>query len=307
MLYELLKKAKDLSRDQKNYIHDNFENILSILDEDELEEVDKIASGEHPLFVMAEMEKEKEDKKYNLKNYYSLSKYMKELKDKSFKQPKPVDTKVNNDYGYPEDKRERDPQSFNPTKPIAEVKKKYLEGSIDGNFIKTSKIYDPETPEQILKIIDLIECICEDDMSYDSMSIFLYPLSRGASRKMLRPMRLIGIAKNLWTLCRKYDRLKGDMKMQSQTEPVNSVSEINEVKKEFKQKLSLIRERILDHKPEKNKVKTASPKKVEVFRKQAYNLKSQGWSRDSFEYIRDSLDLNDEEVDFILNELYKGE
>jgi hypothetical protein len=228
MLNELIAKAYNLDNDEKKYLLANMDDILSILcvNEEPQDELNKIASGEHPLFVMQEVDKKKK---------------------------KPIIH-----YGPSEIDEDEDPLSSNTAnKPIASPQRKiltaeYLSGTMALSLEKTAKVYDPETPENMLKVVDLIEKFLksDNDISHDSMSIFLYPLSRGAKRIGLRPFKLVGLTNDLWGLCRKYDScLTGRTKSPSlEKEEVEASVENAEtpasIRKIFKKKLSNIKARL---------------------------------------------------------------
>lgn len=312
MLYELLKKACNLPEDQKRYFSERFEEIVSVIDEELPEDpVERFAKGEHPLYVM-QIEAEKKKKKK--KGYVPII--------------HPIPSEIED----PVEDQENDPMSFNSTKPTASNKTKivasYLSGNVETSLEKVAAIYDPDTADQLLKIVDLIEKFfkIDKDMSYDNMCIFLSPLSRGAKRSPLRPLKLVGLTRDLFRLCRKHDRLKKVMEMEQsalgiegmQTEPVNSISELDEVQASFRDKLSKIRKRVEKHlakddessvelgqdKSREDQFQTPQDERIANLKKNVEGLKSQGWSKDSFLQIAASLSYSTEEIDGVLEEIF---
>ena len=307
MLHDLLKKACSLPENQKRYLSDNFESIVNVLDEE---------FSESPKHDVLQTKSEKKKKKKKKKDYYPIV------------HPLPRPKQYEEDY-----KTENDSMSSNPTKPIAsgriDIVASYINGDMNVALDKVAKLYDPETPEQMLKIIDLIDKFInlDEDISYDNMCIFLFPLSRGAQRVALRPMRLIGLTKALWSLCRKHDRIKNRMKMEqsalevegAQTEPINSISELDEVKSSFRKKISSIRERInkrldLDksdevelHLDKAQKAKNLVPEDERIgnLKSNIAGLKNQGWSKEAFLRIATSLSYSTEEIDEATKEVFE--
>lgn len=285
MFEKLLKKALLLDVEQKRYLNDHFDEIVASLEN---------------------CEKPKKKKK---------------KKKEVIVHPLPIDDE---DMG-------NDPMSFNATKPIASSEKDitvaYLKGTLDVLPNKVAKLYDPETPEHMLKIVDLMLKFMgvDDDMSSESMEIFLYPLSRGAKRVAVRPIRLIGLTKQLWRLCRKFDRLNKDreaMRMEgTQLEPVDSAQELDKVKNEFRQSVSTLRERLRKSlqkdednvefeadQAEESQKEVPSDERISLvaLRKNLTGLKKEGWTRGSFSHIMGSMSYPEEDFENILDDIFKA-
>jgi len=308
MLNNLIRKACNLDISEKQYLLNNFENIISIIDKNEkTDPIKSIAKGEHPLFVL----QKNEAKNLNRKKKLIIHQI-------------PAD-----------EEPEQAPVSHNlVSKPTASTKNiltaEYLSGNMNSSLEKIAKVYDPETPEQMLKVIDLIERFLkiDNDLSCESMGIFLYPLSRGAKRLSLRPFRVVGLTNNLWSLCRKHDSCltpkdkslnleEGKVEATVQQETPASIRKI------FKNKLAKIKTRLNNkdkkiqiHPSKRNSVvfktdqiqnaqnSTEDEERISNVKKSIASLKDQGMDKDSILNISKVFSISKEKIGNMIGEIY---
>lgn len=97
-----------------------------------------------------------------------------------------------------------------------------------------SGLHDPETPNEMCKLIELLEKFVKIDENYnhENVSIFINPMYSGAKKVLIRPCKIVG-------LMRKLDRLSRRLKRQGLEE-----EEIKEIKKSFHGHLCEIKNRL---------------------------------------------------------------
>lgn len=73
-------------------------------------------------------------------------------------------------------------------------------------------LHDPETPEEMGKLIDLLEKFVgiDNNISNDNIGVFINPMSMGAKKITIRPCRIVGLMRKLDRLSRKYKREMGN-------------------------------------------------------------------------------------------------
>lgn len=93
-------------------------------------------------------------------------------------------------------------------------------------------LHDPETPEEMFGLVDLLENFIriDDNISHENISIFLKPMSHSSQKIMLRPCKIIGLIKNLDRLSRQYKKDKD-----------NKILDLNPTIKEFNENLNKIK------------------------------------------------------------------
>jgi len=152
MLYDLMKRAYRLNREDKEFLHENWDKIVVAL-------------------------RRKKKKKKDII----------ELEDKLPKE-----------YEYLEqgDNVEPSPREIYFSKKILEKK------------VQAQRLHDPETPEQMINLISVMEKFinADDNRGYNQLCLFLSPLSSGAKKLVLRPYRLVGLIRKLEKLSRQFDR-----------------------------------------------------------------------------------------------------
>jgi hypothetical protein len=69
-------------------------------------------------------------------------------------------------------------------------------------------VHDPEKHEDVVRLIDGLEKFIEidGDISIDSVSVFLAPLSHSAKKLIFRPCQLVGLTQRLYNLAREFKR-----------------------------------------------------------------------------------------------------
>jgi len=95
-------------------------------------------------------------------------------------------------------------------------------------------LHDPETPEEMLGLVNLLEKFIgvDNNFSHDNISLFLKPMSMGSQKIMIRPCRIVGLIKKLDRLSRKYKKNRK-----------NNMIDDNPSREEFQQHLNSIKER----------------------------------------------------------------
>ncbi len=239
ILYNLIKKAYSLGKEDKVFLNQNINAMVNILDNQEEFSYDKsledVSSGEHPLFVLQKVAKFRKHKKQPAKpEIFNLV----DISDPA------------------NDERMNDPASFNSINPralnSAEIIKTsslndlYSSGNMPNSILKVSHLYDPETPKQILNLIGLMERFSsiEDDYSSESMGIFLYPLVRGAKRLAVRPAKIVGLTKELWAMSRQFDKIKKSKNDNIDVESSSVDNSIEDIKRNFRDKIELMKNKI---------------------------------------------------------------
>lgn len=174
----------------------------------------------------------RENKEYLLDSWDNIIAILKEakktktVKKKTTMQPMEIDTKQDPDSWYePYRERSRQEGPF-----ISQTGQNEILRTIQAS----KKLYDPETKEQMLRVIELLEKFIDidEDISYDNLALFIHPLTRGSTRVMLRPYRVVGLARKLEFLAKHFARqlAKG--------------IENDEMKTQFMDNLQIIRKRL---------------------------------------------------------------
>jgi len=62
--------------------------------------------------------------------------------------------------------------------------------------------HDPETPDEMLKLLDLLEKFVRMDsnISYDNLSVFLHPLMYSSRKNSIKPCKVVGLIRKLYSL-----------------------------------------------------------------------------------------------------------
>jgi hypothetical protein len=129
---------------------------------------------------------------------------------------------------------------------IFKEEEKIKNASSRQNVLKTvlaRGLHDPETPDEMLGLIDLLEKFVgiDNDISHENISIFLKPMVSSAQKIMIRPCKIIGLIRKLDRLSRQYKR-----------EKKNESLEVSPIKEEFCNSLGQIKLKI--KKPESTSV-----------------------------------------------------
>lgn len=225
MIYDLMKKARSLSREEKEFLHDNTEELMllvadkrkEVIRNDNLKEIDE--TNKHD-FIDESSPKGR----------------------KRTRQDRQMDTKQNPDnkkyiprnYTHLTNGTDSDPAN---TGYDACCKDSITKISEKEAYEKTAKrLHDPDTVEEMIEIVCLLEKTVKanDDISYDTMSLFLVPLLRGAQRIGLKPYMVVGLLKRLSRICRQYQRTKSKNK---------SYKDVFLIKKDFNDCLNCIKNR----------------------------------------------------------------
>lgn len=206
MLYDIFKNVNSLSIEDKESLNDNFGEIIASLKDSQ--KPWHTAQTRFP-------------KKRNHIRY----------KVEKTKQPEEVDTKSDPD---------NDEQEYIEQRPRG----LHVDYLISSTQEKNAALYDPETPKQMLELIDLIEKFIsyDNNISVDNVSIFLHPLKNGASKLFLRPAKLVGLTKDLWKISRQYDKRRKQKKDVSKD--ISLYRDLSGLRKKFKSKLLLIKEKL---------------------------------------------------------------
>lgn len=72
---------------------------------------------------------------------------------------------------------------------------------------KNASLYDPETPEDIIKLIEVLEKLIniDDDICYCNISIFIHALLRASRKLHIRPYRLVSLIKKIQKLAKEFE------------------------------------------------------------------------------------------------------
>jgi len=91
-------------------------------------------------------------------------------------------------------------------------------------------LHDPETPEEMSRLIDLMEKFIgiDNNVSHDNIGIFIAPMSMGARKITLRPCKIVGLMRILDRLSRKYKMSDGNDLILTKSDFDKSLSEIKE-------------------------------------------------------------------------------
>ena len=97
-------------------------------------------------------------------------------------------------------------------------------------------LHDPETPEEMLGLVTLLEKFIgiDNNISNDNISLFLKPMSSGSQKIMIRPCKVVGLIKKL-------DRLSRQFKLNKKNNDIDD----NPARSEFQQHIDLIKERLM--------------------------------------------------------------
>lgn len=94
-------------------------------------------------------------------------------------------------------------------------------------------LHDPETEEEMKKLVSLLEKFLgiDGDISLDNIGVFMKPMGFGARKITLRPCRLVGLVRHLEKLARRF---------KNSEDP----DEKTEIKKEFNKILVEVKDRL---------------------------------------------------------------
>lgn len=195
MLYDLYKKVYTLNRNDKESLYNNWDDIVLSLNDSKT------------------VVSEKKDKK----SWYTIRR-----KKNWFGQIDDVDTKRNPDegeYEYVEQQDRSDP--WHETRSFQDFDLKKM-SHVKSEWKRLAEIFDPETDEQMCHLLGLLEKFIsvDNDISYDNVSVFLHPLSRGVKKISLRPYRMIGLVKELERLSKQFGREKSRVRNLSEDVPI---------------------------------------------------------------------------------------
>jgi len=101
-------------------------------------------------------------------------------------------------------------------------------------LVKQSNVHDPETKEEMLKTLSLLEKFIENDkdFSYDNISIFLHPLSKGSKKRVLRPLKVVGLIRKMKNLSKRFNR------------NLENKNKLRVISKEFLNNLGLVKSKL---------------------------------------------------------------
>lgn len=239
MLYELMKKAYFLPREDREFLYDNFDELMKIA---------------------------KEDKDTTYK------KLIRKLKGNT-KQNQDVDTK--------KDLSKGDISTSYTHLPGGHLSDQFNQQSLasKNGLIKEAKNYDPETVDEMLKLVGLLEKFIsiDDDISYDNICIFMRPLSGSSKKLVLRPNKLVGLSRKMESLSRQYQKNKENQELQLQIK-----DDFNNNLCEFKNRLS----------PENGRLKLKSAQAEDPLTPVIDNLVSAGNSEEEIVQIVMSMAQN---------------
>jgi len=132
---------------------------------------------------------------YNLyKKAFSLDAKNKKFLLKNFKKIKDIFSEE--DVLYPEENR----SGLFEEMTVASLKK------------EARGIHDPETMEDMLKLVESLEkhIKIDNDISYENISVFINPLLKGSKKIMIRPCRAVGLINKIHNLSRKFNKKNED-------------------------------------------------------------------------------------------------
>jgi len=248
MLYELMKKAYLLDRKDKELLFKNIDNIE-----------DLCQNKESAIESNSKKKNKKDEKKFiNVR--------------------KPTDNDDLLPSGYDHLSGEFDSDAYNPTS----------FSNKDSRIVTANRLFDPETIEQMSKLISLMEkhLRIDGDISYENVCVFLQPLINGSQKLVLRPYRLVGITKRMMTISKKYSKAK-EIDFGKKT--------LDMLKKEFNKGISECKQHLSTKDTEslkrnvklRFKNKMASSSYENMLRNSLINLKEQGMSMtDSINQVR---------------------
>jgi len=103
---------------------------------------------------------------------------------------------------------------------------------------KSASTHDPETPEDIIKLIEVIEKLTniDDDICYCNISIFIQTLLRASRKYHIRPYRVVSIIEQIQRLAKEFE--SGYQKSKSMT------PELRLKRKEFGSNIKEVKKRL---------------------------------------------------------------
>jgi len=151
-----------------------------------------------------------------------------------------------------------------------------------------NRLFDPETIEQMLKLISQMEkhLKIDGDISYENVCVFLQPLINSSQKLVLRPYRLVGITRRMMSLSKKYSKAK-EINFGKRT--------LDMLKKEFYKEISECKRHLMTKDTDSLKInvklkfknKMASTSSDNILRQSLMNLKEQGMSmEDSINQVK---------------------
>jgi hypothetical protein len=172
-------------------------------------------------------------KEYLLDNFEIITGIFKDLKKKRKKQPTDYDTKKAPEDNYVPVNYEH----LSGETASDEFVSPGLRAERESLIKIAGQIHDPETVEEILKLISLMEkfILVDGDLTYDNLCVFIHPLARGSRRIILRPYKIVGLIKIIEKLSRKFKELK---------ETPRTKTLLNRVEKDFQKYLQEIKKRL---------------------------------------------------------------
>lgn len=186
-------------------------------------------------------------------------------------------------------------------------------------IVVADKLYDPETPAQMLKLLEQMEkyIVLDGNLSYENLCIFLQPLVHGAKKIILRPYRIVGFAKVLEKLSREYERKIGDGQPNKKSVRVNFSRILKRLRERLEGKEFEVKD-FVHPAPEPKKIilkqKKVAQVKVEqnfsgdVLAENLTNLKRMGITRDEairqVQLIAPNLEIDLTNLEQIANEIF---
>jgi len=208
-----------------------------------------------------------EEKEYLLENFDSIVDILTAKKKKEKKVIRQTNWYIDHDKGgnvYPTDVRDGLFEEVTVSKKKEEL-------------VKQSNVHDPETKEEMLKTLSLLEKFVENDkdFSYDNISIFLHPLSKGSKKRILRPLKVVGLIRKMKNLSKRFNR------------NLENKNKLKVISKEFLNNLELVKSKLSHEEPQKKMAVLTLDKMAQVgynaqeVAKNAYKLMVEhGWNSD---------------------------
>jgi len=160
-----------------------------------------------------------------------------------------------------------------------------------------NKVFDPETSEQMIKLVNLMEKFIslDHDVSYKNLCLFVNPLSYGSKKILIRPHKVVGLIRKLENITRGFERaLKSE----------NKERETQEVRQRFFNCLNEIKQRLSTSRVNKKKSQNINWKTS--VSNLIQNNPSKIWTKEAIKNILSSPDfaVSKEETEKVLNELF---
>lgn len=160
-----------------------------------------------------------------------------------------------------------------------------------------SKVFDPETSEQMIKLVNLMEKFIslDHDVSYKNLCLFVNPLSYGSKKILIRPHKVVGLIRKLENITRCFERaLKSE----------NKEREVQEVRQRFFDCLREIKQRLSNTKINKKKSQNINWKTS--VSNLIQNSPPETWTKEAIKTLLSSPDfaVSKEETDKVLNDLF---